>query len=119
MVSKGSKNHMSQTPDDIIHELGGCGRFQLRIAIVVHLMKTIVCWCSMSMVFVSATPDWWCIDDVSNDNLNETTDNVSSAYKACHRSNGSTCATIEFSTEMRTIVSEVRMVVHAIQGLYF
>ena len=106
MAPKEEKDHLNRTPDDIIHELGGCGRFQIRMALIVHIMKTVICWSAMSMIFVTATPKWWCADDITGGNM---TDNITtSTLKMCTTRNGSKCTKFEFAQDMRTIVNEVR-----------
>ena len=64
-VSTMSTKHIQKSHrDDVINELGGCGRFQGRMAVLVHLMKTIVCWSLTSIIFVAAVPKWRCLNDV-------------------------------------------------------
>ena len=105
----GPDEHSVHNPDDVIIELGGCGRFQIRIAILVHVIKTVCCWSTISIVYITATPRWRCADDPS---VNETNgDNVFD--KACFTANGSKCVNFEFEPGMNTIVSEVR------QSIYF
>ena len=103
--SRETKAHVNQSPDDIIHELGGCGRYQLRMALIVHIMKIVVCWSSMSMIFVTATPKWWCADEANLDGNLTIYANVSTT-KSCS-ANGSKCQVFGFDEDMRTIVSEV------------
>ena len=92
-----------QNPDDIISDLGGCGRFQIRIALIVHVIKTITNWSMISMVFLTAVPDWQCKDDI-----NITKPNNISLEKSCVNVDGNKCTSFEFfDKEMRTIVSEV------------
>ena len=100
--------HSVHNPDDVIVELGGCGRFQIRIAILVHVIKTVCCWSSMSLVFITATPRWRCKDD-SNGNI---TQNDTYFDQACFTANGSKCSSFEFESSMNTIVSEVTIFPH-------
>lgn len=99
-----------QTPDDIINELGGCGRFQLRMSLLVHVMKTICSWSAISLVFVTAVPNWRCVDSVSGPYIieNATGSENISVDKSCLNILGEKCKHFEFDTGMRTIVSEVR-----------
>ena len=100
-----------QNPDDIISDLGGCGRFQIRIALIVHVIKTITNWSMISMVFLTAVPDWQCKDDIYNNSTtfyNITKPNNISLEKSCVNADGNKCTSFEFfDKEMRTIVSEV------------
>ena len=93
-----------KSPDDVIQKLGGCGRFQIRMVLLVHLMKTIACWSSTVLVFSAAIPQWRCIDDSEDNSLNDT--NIT-MEKSCKTLNGTLCTKFEFSPDMRTIVSEV------------
>ena len=105
-MSVSDKDHSNQSPDDIIHELGGCGRYQMRMALIVHMMKIVICWSAMSMIFVTATPKWRCADgDGLADNFTFPA-NISTT-KTCTNTNGTTCQKYEFDKDMRTIVSEV------------
>ena len=98
-------------PDEVIHELGGCGRFQIRMALLIHVMNIVVAWSLYAMVFVTATPKWWCNDsgfsaNLSLNNVSEPTDKI--YEKSCVDQNGTSCSRFEFETsEMKTIVTEV------------
>ena len=97
-------------PDDIINELGGCGNFQIRMAIIVHVIKTIVNWATISMVFLTAVPEWRCRDDGyfnTSTNENSTRSNNISLEKSCVNLKGEKCLSFEFNEDMHTVVSEV------------
>ena len=98
-----SEEESRKGPDEVIHELGGCGRFQIRMSVLVHLMKTLVCWSLVSMVFVTASPEWWCGD--GDNNITDAVNNT--LHKSCKTVNGTPCSNYEFATDMRTIVGEV------------
>ena len=55
-------------PDAIIEELGGCGLYQWRLNILLHVLKTVVCFSIYSMIVIGATPPWICADDVTCQN---------------------------------------------------
>lgn len=102
-------------PDEIIDDLGGCGRYQWRLNIVFHIMKTAVCFSVMSMVIMSQTPTWSCANDC-NDNtivfMNTTETAVKyikeCPTKSCLISNSSiSCTSFRFYGEAETFVSEV------------
>ncbi|XP_053393411.1 organic cation/carnitine transporter 2-like isoform X2 [Mercenaria mercenaria] len=106
------------SPDQIIHELGGCGRYQIRMNVIVHLIKTIVCWSASSMVIISATPNWWCEDDVVLNELNMTacssiengSEVIMCPLKSCFAVNDTKCSDFAFASGMNTIVSEFELV---------
>ena len=104
MSTDAKEQKSTNSPDEIIHQLGGCGRFQLRMVIMVHLMKTVVCWSVMSMIFVTATPSWWC---VNRPPYPAGYQNTSTIEKSCETINGSECDRFEFSEDMNTMVGEV------------
>lgn len=108
----------SQTsPDQIIHDLGGCGRYQIRMNVIVHMMKSVVCFSIMSMVLMSATPPWWCEDNVAMSMKNMTSckstengsDIIICPMTSCFTSNDTTCQNFAFGSKMKTVVSEVRI----------
>ena len=106
-------NEMTQEPgkgpDEVIYELGGCGRFQIRMALLVHVMNIVVAWSLIAMVFVTATPTWWC-KSVGNTSLHyDVSVSTNKTYeKSCVSLNGTSCSSFEFATsEMKTIVTEV------------
>ena len=103
--------HVNKNPDDVIHELGGCGRMQIRIVLMVHIIKTIICWSLMSMVFVNATPkSWWCAENHIRFSENASESVNISERVTCTIGNQTTCSKFHFDTEMRTIVTEVSKV---------
>lgn len=100
-------------PDDIIVELGGCGRYQWRLNILLHVLKTVVAFSVTSMIIISATPTWRCADDAmcSNDNASVPGLNQSAVCpeKSCFIGNNTkACTSFVFDDSMRTMVSEVR-----------
>ena len=101
-------------PEEVILELGGCGRFQIRMALLIHLMNIVVAWSLYAMVFVTATPKWWCRDVDLNSDLsyyNLSTFANTTYEKVCVAENGTPCSNFEFRTsDMRTIVTEVILV---------
>ncbi|XP_053400509.1 uncharacterized protein LOC123558300 [Mercenaria mercenaria] len=103
------------SPDKIIEDIGGCGRFQMRMANVVHLIKTIVCFTSFGMIVISATPSWWCEDDLITNNLtscvtfrNDTS--IDNCPKKTCTVNGTACRRLNFDKSLTTFVSEFRLV---------
>ena len=98
-------------PDDVIRELGGCGRFQIKLALTVHLINLVIVWSLHSMIFTTAAPKWQCADD----NLDSSDYTLHSAnntlQESCTRQNGTACSHFVFAKDMRTIVSEVRGIV--------
>ena len=103
------------SPDQIIHDLGGCGRYQIRMNVIVHVIKTVICWSASAMVIVSATPKWWCADDEVLNELNVTScvssingsEVIACPVKSCFAANETKCSKFAFAPGMNTIVSEV------------
>ena len=108
-------------PEEIIKELGGCGRYQIILGFVMHAMKTSVVWSMYTMIFAAATPKWWCSDDATSDvtsglNFSYSVQNTSNAthelhsfslYKSCVNRNGDACRNIVYDYSIRTIYNEV------------
>lgn len=115
-MTESSKNGatIAVSPDKIIEDLGGCGRFQVRMSVVVHLIKTIVCFTFMGMVIISTTPLWWCEDDAIANNLTSClVEHNTSTRDFCLKKtcmiNGTACRTVNFDSSLTTIVSEVSL----------
>ena len=106
--SRMTKSRRGKDPDEVIHELGGCGRFQIRMALMVHLMNLIIVWSLHSMVFTTAAPKWQCAEEtlyVSNESIKFSAN--STWHESCEGQSGSPCSQFMFTNDMRTIVSEV------------
>lgn len=109
------------TPDDILIELGGCGVFQVLLAVIVQSMKIVVCWGMGGNAFFAYVPKWRCVDDYDNssgyNNVSTTTTTIptdnstpSENYwnQKCFTAAGERCTTFEFDDSIHTLVSEVR-----------
>ena len=96
-------------PDEIIHDIGGCGRYQWRMSIVIHTMQICITWNILLMVFATNTPRIWYCDDVSDDVIyktNSTADSTKMLLKSCTTLNGTTCTKFRFEGA-DTLVSSV------------
>ncbi|XP_053395964.1 organic cation transporter protein-like [Mercenaria mercenaria] len=103
-------------PDKIIEEIGGCGRYQIRISVVVHLIKSIAGFSILSTVIICSTPPWRCDDRIVLDNStlcmilqNESEVNICPS-EACVLTNDSKCSSFVFEGTLQTIVSEFGLV---------
>ncbi|XP_045211468.2 organic cation transporter protein-like [Mercenaria mercenaria] len=102
------------SPDRIIEDLGGCGRFQVRMSIVVHMMKTLVTFSVTSMIIISPTPKWWCDDESKYKNISSCvqhengTQTIVCTLESCSV-NWSACNNYGYS-ETGTIVEEFNLV---------
>ncbi|XP_053385101.1 uncharacterized protein LOC128550311 [Mercenaria mercenaria] len=95
------------SPDQIIEDLGGCGRFQVFMGITVHLTKTLISFSVMSTIMLTATPPkWWCANDKVKFNKTSCSvdANATCPEKTCFM-NDTKCETFEFAG-VRTLVSE-------------
>ncbi|XP_052816361.1 organic cation/carnitine transporter 2-like [Mya arenaria] len=101
------------TPDEVIDELGGCGRFQWRINVIAHLMKTIICFSITGLIFISATPKWRCVDNnvCTNDTFMKYSNDSDSFCppKTCTIGNNS-CQNIQFEDGLKTMVTDFELV---------
>ena len=116
-------------PEEIIERIGGCGRFQVFLSVMCHLMKLPTVLTMYLMMISIATPSWRCMDDelapVFNTSLlygNSTYGNLSvmmysesnvsksySNFKNCRNRNGTKCVNIVYDDEIKSIVSEVNI----------
>ncbi|XP_053385130.1 solute carrier family 22 member 4-like isoform X1 [Mercenaria mercenaria] len=104
------------SPDEIIDDIGGCGPFQIRMSIVAHIIKTIVCFSFAGMIIYTAPPSWWCENDLVHYNLTScySTENGSSLNycesHSCYTANGTQCTSYGFENSLNTIVNEFNLV---------
>ncbi|XP_060552263.1 organic cation transporter-like protein [Ruditapes philippinarum] len=103
-------------PDEIIDEIGGCGRFQIRMSIIAHMMKIIVCFSFAGMVIFTAPPDWWCESDAMLHNMtscsrfeNRTSVNYCQKH-SCYTANGSQCSSYGFDDSLSTAINEFNLI---------
>jgi len=107
------------TPDEVISELGGCGRFQWRLNIIVHLMKTLMCFSMTSMIVISATPPWRCpeADVCATKAVAISNGSVSICPKKQCTIGNKSCEYFQFDDDLTTMVSEVGEIVLGIKNL--
>ncbi|KAL4216307.1 hypothetical protein ACF0H5_024033 [Mactra antiquata] len=109
-------------PDDILQQLGGCGTFQILLAVVIQSMKLVVAWGMGSNSFFAFVPKWRCADIPIAQNYtsgyeNETLlclhdNNATRDYwnEQCELPSGEKCQHFEFEKSIHTIVSEFDLV---------
>lgn len=94
--------------EDLISNIGGCGKFQWILVILVHMSKTLATWTMIHMTFNGQEPAFSCIDNkqsARNGTVHSVKFNVS--RDGCPSSNVSGCKRFLFKEDMQTIVSEV------------
>ena len=94
--------------EGLISELGGCGRFQWILSLLMHLSKTIAAWSMLHMSFIGQEPKFFCESQSVDHNgtVYDTTYNRSE--RSCSAINNSACLGFRFEDDMHTVVSEVR-----------
>ena len=112
---------MTAQLEDVIKDIGGCGKFQTILSVIIHSMKCIVCFSMLAMVFCGAVPDWWCMDDLIGQNFSDIIGNKSvPQYKSCQSGNGSqTCSAFLYDGSIKTVVTEVCLIQFCPFILYF
>lgn len=90
--------------EDLIHDVGGCGRFQWLTAIIGQSAKTIVAMSMLAMTFNGQQPDFYCTHDhwTTNNSITEPTFD-----KQCEPENVTVCNGYVFEDSMNTVVNEV------------
>ena len=101
------KMDLSEYLEKVIDDIGGLGRFQWMLIIIVLGSKATIAWSMLMMAFGGAIPDWYC------DWKTEAGDNYTfnkQSNKKCSWYNTSislVCAEKHFEPRMSTVVSEV------------
>ncbi|XP_052769357.1 organic cation transporter protein-like [Mya arenaria] len=113
---KDTKSDVVETPEQIVEVLGGCGRFQIRVSVLVHLIKTFMCFSQISMILISSTPPWACADSQTDAPSNATScsddEERNSTYcpsRNCLTYNGTRCNQFYFEGRSRTLVTEYHL----------
>ena len=131
-VEKGVKvedvddDDVSYKPDDILIQLGGCGLFQMLMAIMIHTMKLVVCWVTGGNSFFAFVPRWRCLeydmpianqslflanDTTSAMSLNGSLSKTSDEYWSQQCTIGeASCIKYEFEEGMDTLVPQVILI---------
>jgi len=104
-----------ESPEQLISVLGGCGRFQIRVSVLVHLIKTFMAFSQISMILISYTPSWTCADEPpgTHENVSEYSgyagrnETTYSKEKNCLNWNNTKCQSFIYDGRSRTLVTEV------------
>ncbi|XP_071143317.1 solute carrier family 22 member 4-like [Mytilus edulis] len=96
--------------ENLLLELGGLGRFQFVLTLIVYGSKATIAWSTLMMSFGGAIPDWTCTwkTDLGNEYISN-----SSFINKCSFKNNSDdvhCDSKAYDTSMSTIVSEWSLV---------
>ena len=89
--------------EELISNIGGCGKFQWILTALVHLSKTISTWSMIHMSFNGLAPDFCCADGPRTQNLTD----KASATQPCSGNNCTGCSNFQFDDSVSTVVSEV------------
>lgn len=116
-MAEKSEDKKSVTPDQILEELGGCGRYQTRMTVIVHLVKTIVCFAFSNLILSTKTPTWYCVSYDVSDNYTACTNQVNTTELTCRKQqcsliNNTKCESFVYDNSLRTLVSEVRIIAY-------
>ncbi|KAL4240984.1 hypothetical protein ACF0H5_001766 [Mactra antiquata] len=92
--------------ENIIRDVGGCGRFQWITAVIVYAATCIVSWSILAMTFNGQQPDFMCSKaDMGNSSVNQSVfDNV------CHVNQTDNCDGYIFNDDINTVVNEWNLV---------
>ncbi|XP_053393560.1 organic cation transporter protein-like isoform X2 [Mercenaria mercenaria] len=92
--------------DDMIQDLGGCGRFQWATSIIGQSSKIISAWSMLAMTFNGQQPNFMCRS--ANQEYSMTSEK--SFDNMCSPDNITECAGYVFNGDMNTVVSEWNLV---------
>lgn len=98
--------------ENLVHDLGGCGLYQILLVTSVHFGKTISTWSMITMAFAGQNPGFYCTDNHFNDTgffIPDFGSSNESLRNVCTR-NGTKCVDHVYDDHMRTVVSEVKLI---------
>ncbi|XP_053384617.1 organic cation/carnitine transporter 2-like isoform X2 [Mercenaria mercenaria] len=110
-----TKERQPGNPEQIIEDLGGCGKFQIRLTLAIHLIKTVFCFSFTNLIVTTASPIWWCMKDSNESSLiickSSNNDSSQNCYQgACRSPNNTKCEHVLFDNSMNTIVSDFNLI---------
>ena len=88
----------------LIHDLDGCGRYQILSFLVVKGAKISIIWTMYAMAFNGQQPNFLCQPEVR---VNHSYARNGSGYDNQCSWNDSTCGSYKYEDDMNTIVNEV------------
>lgn len=94
--------------EEMIRDLGGCGRFQWITSIMVQSSKTIAAWSMLAMTFNGQQPDFMC--KRASNQLNTSVRFTQDFDDECSPKNVTECDGYMFGDDMNTIVNEWNLV---------
>lgn len=113
---------MAASLDELVLRVGGCGRFQVLLLILVLSPIPMAVWSMLHMVFGSVEPDWWCgphagslnesrrpTTKISEEGLERLDTSQVLDRRNCSARRDPTCDVIVFEAGINTVVSEVRI----------
>ena len=93
--------------EDLIRDIGGCGRFQYALTALVQLSKTIATWTMIHMTFNGQEPSFTCINNLQTRNGTDIDFLYNVSDRSCTATNLSDCSRFQYDGSLHTIVSEV------------
>ena len=97
----------SKRLDQLISDIGGCGKFQITVTSLLHISKTIVTWSMLQMAFNGQAPEFLCADSLNESYSLTEEDFKNATLDRCTTSGNSECKNFIFDGTMQTIVTEV------------
>ncbi|XP_071143321.1 solute carrier family 22 member 6-A-like [Mytilus edulis] len=106
----GMSSEVNEYLENVLENIGGCGRFQFFLNFFVLGTKTVVAWSTLMMSFGGVVPDWTCT--WNTDSGDKYMPN-STFVKQCSISNSTInpiCSSRQFDSSKSTVVSEWNLV---------
>ena len=94
--------------EGLFKDIGGCGKFQWLLAILVHMSKTISTWTMIHMTFFGQEPGFLCTNNLYKNS--GSLDNNTLFDHTCTVTNLSDCTSFRYDGTMHTVVSQVSFV---------
>ena len=88
-----------RTFEDLLSDLGGMGKFQVALVVLVNSNQLFAGWSMLLMSFAGLVPDYHCLSDNITDSVSNQTLNVCDV-------NGTSCSRYQFQSHDVTVVTE-------------
>ena len=97
----------SKLLDQLISDIGGCGKFQITLTFLLHISKMIVTWSMLQMAFNGQEPGFLCADGLTANYSWTEEDFKNATLDRCSTSENSDCRSFIFDGTIQTVATQV------------
>ena len=92
--------------EQLLKDVGGCGKFQCILSLIISFSIVMECWSMLHMSFMGQEPNYSCLRN-NNSGTIANQSKESNRTKSCSSTNVTDCSQHYFEGDIHTVVSEV------------